>query len=680
MTTSNSSVQVANSSYSSPEKGITKSRRQIQADVKKIAAGDAATIAEYTNYMKNDNYHLYTKVGSGTSDNDYAEFRIINVGSHDGDGSALTFQAVSALGESMMNFNRLTAEGGWGAADLRTSMNSGDIYKRFASKFTSDIMPVAKTSLVANTGWSFATSQSTTFDKLWLPSYSEMFSDASATGETRDAHDAQYAYEGSQYAYYAQMGLKGSDRNAALRQLSCYRDGSTDSGKDATWLRTTKLSSTNRFARIDADGLGSYNSNPESSESYQHIMYAPCFSFGDTSAHTVRFEANGGSAVSERSVANGSTVASAATTKAGSEFVGWYTDAELTKPFVLGSTAVTSDITLYARWTEAESSVTDSYWLADAYKTTSGNAENVSGKVNNEDCRLNPDKHVVKTRAQILFDVSRLRAGDTAAKVAYTYYCLTDSVHLYTNPVKNGTGNSTEDPNSFCEFRIVNVGSHDNDGSALTFMMSTAARSTRSLGFGDWYSYTQTDMNKYLNSEAAGADLGSKLYSDIKMVNKNCVEPNSKAINAQLTKDNAHTVSESMAFWLASVSEMSGTEPLWARDDDGDLEDRSIDVLSSDGSQYQYFKYHGATNSNKKNGTVKNGTIASMSTSRTGYNFVTRDSDCHTDYLLWTRTVVLKAESSNFFAYGKAGNIDYDRCINSTNANLRLLYAPCFCF
>ena len=687
MTTSNSSVQASNPNYKSPKEGIAKSRSQIQADVKKIAAGDSATIAEYTAYMKNDNYHLYTKVGSGTSDNDYAEFRIINVGSHDGDGSALTFQAVSALGESMMNFNRLTADGGWGAADLRTSMNSGDIYKRFASKFTSDIMPVAKTSLVANTGWSFATSQSTTFDKLWLPSYSEMFSDASSTGETRDAHDAQYAYEGSQYAYYAQMGLKGSDRNAALRQLSCYRDGSSDSGKDATWLRTTKLSSTNRFARIDADGLGSYNSNPESSESYQHIMYAPCFSFGDTSAHTVRFEANGGSAVAERSVANGSTVASAATTKAGSEFVGWYTDAELTKPFVLGSTAVTSDITLYARWTEAESSVLDSYWLADAYKSTGGNSTTAVNQVKNSDCEIHPYNHVVKNRAQILFDVSRIKAGDKAAKVEYTYYCLTDTVHLYSLK----SGGSKDSANDYNEFRIVNVGGHNNDGSGLTLMSATAWRDSKAMGcsinygnYIDEYSFLNSTLR---NSFDTSAEFGSKLNSDILSTSR------SYTIGWRFNSTNSFTLdikASTFKWFIATSSEIGGNaSSSWSIGAGSKETAYQLERVNGCGAQFQYFKYHGASNSNSSNGT-----IASMTYRRSGesvVSYVDGDSKYLYTCALMTSTptprgaayqnyqTAKQTDLDVFLMYGANGAVDYENCKFYSGSSNKAAFAPAFC-
>lgn len=67
--------------------------------------------------------------------------------------------------------------------------------------------------------------------------------------------------------------------------------------------------------------------------------------------YTVTFNSNGGSAVTSQSVAyNTTATAPAAPTKAGNTFAGWYSDAGLTTPFVF-TTPITSDTTLYAKWT-----------------------------------------------------------------------------------------------------------------------------------------------------------------------------------------------------------------------------------------------------------------------------------------------------------------------------------------
>ena len=69
--------------------------------------------------------------------------------------------------------------------------------------------------------------------------------------------------------------------------------------------------------------------------------------------YTVAFESNGGSKVDNLSVLNGKTVAKPADpTLEGNVFLGWYSDAALTKAFNFTTEIVTADITLYARWAQ----------------------------------------------------------------------------------------------------------------------------------------------------------------------------------------------------------------------------------------------------------------------------------------------------------------------------------------
>ena len=78
-------------------------------------------------------------------------------------------------------------------------------------------------------------------------------------------------------------------------------------------------------------------------------------------AHRVKFDTQGGSSINDQTPASGSAVAKPADpTREGYTFAGWYTDAACTKAYDF-ATAVTSDLTLYAKWTknEASSSGTD---------------------------------------------------------------------------------------------------------------------------------------------------------------------------------------------------------------------------------------------------------------------------------------------------------------------------------
>jgi uncharacterized repeat protein (TIGR02543 family) len=68
--------------------------------------------------------------------------------------------------------------------------------------------------------------------------------------------------------------------------------------------------------------------------------------------HTVTFDSDGGSSVTAQAVANGDKVVKPADpTKSGFTFEGWYKEPALTNLWDFGTDTVTSDITLYAKWT-----------------------------------------------------------------------------------------------------------------------------------------------------------------------------------------------------------------------------------------------------------------------------------------------------------------------------------------
>ncbi len=70
-------------------------------------------------------------------------------------------------------------------------------------------------------------------------------------------------------------------------------------------------------------------------------------------SHTVTFESNGGTAVAPQSVTCGEAASEPdAPTKDGLAFAGWFSDPALVTPYDFGA-PVASDITLYAKWTEA---------------------------------------------------------------------------------------------------------------------------------------------------------------------------------------------------------------------------------------------------------------------------------------------------------------------------------------
>jgi len=66
--------------------------------------------------------------------------------------------------------------------------------------------------------------------------------------------------------------------------------------------------------------------------------------------YTVTFETNGGTAVISQSVTSGGLVTAASSTKADYTFDGWYSDLDLTIPWVFATNTVTTNKTLYAKW------------------------------------------------------------------------------------------------------------------------------------------------------------------------------------------------------------------------------------------------------------------------------------------------------------------------------------------
>ncbi len=191
-----------------PTANVVKSMSEVDADVAAIKNDDSATIAEYKKYLSDDSVHLYTRWNGSTVDasgesqaaNKYVEFRILQVGNHDSEGCNITFQATHLLPEaSVMNSDDVNA-GGWGATELRASMQPGGaIYKNFDSSFTDKILTVSKASTKGDMSMDKVYSQ----DKFWILCYSEL------TGAGRSG---LAGFEGSQYAYWAEKGITYESR------------------------------------------------------------------------------------------------------------------------------------------------------------------------------------------------------------------------------------------------------------------------------------------------------------------------------------------------------------------------------------------------------------------------------------------------------------------------------------
>ena len=94
---------------------------------------------------------------------------------------------------------------------------------------------------------------------------------------------------------------------------------------------------------------------------------------------TVQFESNGGSAVESQTVSYGEKATKPANpTKSGYTFANWYEDSILVTPFNF-NTPITSDWTLYAKWTPGGSTTSQDTTSGGTSTTTSETQQNGHG-------------------------------------------------------------------------------------------------------------------------------------------------------------------------------------------------------------------------------------------------------------------------------------------------------------
>ncbi len=273
-----STVDKNNDGYVKDGWNVRKSSKDIANDVKAIQDGDATTIAEYEAFLENDNYHLFTKWNGSQAEygeasdtthaeNQYVEFRILEVGNHDdgnGNGDVLTFQATHMLPVAAKLASSNSNSGGWKSTNLYSSLNSssGSIASSFNSGFISAIKSVTKKSTTGSK--SKTTSVST--NSLWVASRVEMSS----------VTYAGFKDEGKQYAYYASKDINDVSVNPCLARKT--RAGATPSSS------TTKLSGWwERSPRtMDRDSFLYVKDNGTPKDVYgasQYLGVVPCFCF-----------------------------------------------------------------------------------------------------------------------------------------------------------------------------------------------------------------------------------------------------------------------------------------------------------------------------------------------------------------------------------------------------------------
>ena len=263
-----------------PTADILKTAEQIAADVEKIKADDAGVIAEYTNYMNgksadgvsDQEVRLYTDwSGSDAGDgaNRWVEFRIIQVGEHDDDGSGLTFMATHSLPTAKKMNSDAINDGGWGSSAMRTDVfGEGGYVQTGLSGLVAAAKTVNKKAVLdrclssGTPTWPLGT----TADKFWLLSFTEVYGDDFGSSfkyvtneqwitESPQSKTPQYfRSEGSQYDW-CKARISTSDRSA-LQRMNYTRafERPTDDRNNRWWLRSATVNTTCDFGGVYYNG------------------------------------------------------------------------------------------------------------------------------------------------------------------------------------------------------------------------------------------------------------------------------------------------------------------------------------------------------------------------------------------------------------------------------------------
>ena len=287
-----------NKRYNGPEADIIKNHKDIEADIAILQDTSnpryQAVYDEYMGYMIRDDFHLYCKLGTGTSANDYGEFRIVQVGEHDGDNSALTFQATHVLSDYYCamtdepgDYSHPTNERGWVNSYVRADMlEGGAVYGKFPAGLIDDMAKVEKKTTLG-TG---STTLGTTMDRIWIMSLSEQTGSATYI-------DSNGTQEGSRYEWFNnkrvidKKGLEASYYYNYTNRASTIGSVSSVTSYSNTehWYRSPRVSSDDGYwwqdyyCWIDTGGRGY-------TEAYPGQAVVPCFALGTGSTLcTVQF-------------------------------------------------------------------------------------------------------------------------------------------------------------------------------------------------------------------------------------------------------------------------------------------------------------------------------------------------------------------------------------------------------
>lgn len=228
---------------------IAKDAKDWTLDEQKAVAEDIATKGEASPaYAKaKAAMDASIKFSMKLTDGQTLEYKIVGINHDDladGSGKAgLTFLTTSTTIYSRMNATNTNA-GGWEKSELRSRLNTGDLWSLLPSELQSKVKSVTK--MTDNQGGGKAGTSSATTDKVFLLSTTEVYGNLQS--------------DGVRYEYYKSKGVTTSSYSGA-------------SSSSYHWTRSVYPSRSTCFRYVSNDGIGHYDSarNP------YYVFPAWCF-------------------------------------------------------------------------------------------------------------------------------------------------------------------------------------------------------------------------------------------------------------------------------------------------------------------------------------------------------------------------------------------------------------------
>lgn len=228
---------------------IAKDAKDWTLDEQKAVAEDIATKGEASPaYAKaKAAMDASIKFSMKLTDGQTLEYKIVGINHDDladGSGKAgLTFLTTSTTIYSRMNATNTNA-GGWEKSELRSRLNTGDLWSLLPSELQSKVKSVTK--MTDNQGGGKAGTPSATTDKVFLLSTTEVYGNLQS--------------DSVQYEYYKSKGVTTSSYSGA-------------SSSSYHWTRSVYPSRSTCFRYVSNDGIGHYDSarNP------YYVFPAWCF-------------------------------------------------------------------------------------------------------------------------------------------------------------------------------------------------------------------------------------------------------------------------------------------------------------------------------------------------------------------------------------------------------------------